>query len=67
LSRCKPCPHLGVLMCCVVIDDQVDVPFSRHGVVDAYEETQKLLIMVSRLPAKRLKRYDFNINEWICI
>lgn len=54
-------------MCCVVIDDQVDVPFSRHGVVDAYEETQKLLIMVSRLPAKRLKRYDFNINEWICI
>ena len=34
-SGCKPCSHLGVLVCCVVVDDQVHIQFSRHGFVDA--------------------------------
>jgi hypothetical protein len=47
--RCEPCPHLGVLVCCVVVDDQVHVQFSRHGFVDTFEKAQEFLMTVSRL------------------
>jgi len=34
-SRCEPGAYLGVLVGCVVVDDQVHIQFSRHGFVDA--------------------------------
>src|SRR5512139_873243 len=42
----KPCPHLGVLMGGVVINNQMNVQISGHIVVNMSEKGQKLLMSV---------------------
>ena len=64
---CEPCPHLGVLVCGVVVDDPVHVQFRRDGLVDASEKAQKFLMAVARLALCQYhSRSDIERGEQRC-
>ena len=44
----QPEAHLGVLVGRVVVDDEVDVECLGHGLIDALEEAEELLMAVTR-------------------
>ena len=48
-TRGKPCPHLGVLVCRIVVDNEVHIKVSRDVGVNMMQKRQKLLMPVTRL------------------
>ena len=47
----QPCPHFRMLMCCIVIRDQMQVEVARCFAIDLLEEAQPLDMGVPRLGA----------------
>jgi len=40
----EPCPHLRVLVRCIVIDNQVNIQIRRYAFVQPAQESEKLLV-----------------------